>query len=145
MHFFFYKREGGSKGGEVEEGGRGERVGCSFCSTQKVHCAVKLYIHIRNVKPSASASWILVTVNKITLPTILSPFFSFHSKKKRERERDRERHREREREKERERGREGERESESEREKESEKKKREKERKKEMEREIWRQAYSTIQ
>lgn len=101
MHFFFYKREGGSKGGEVEEGGRGERVGCSFCSTQKVHCAVKLYIHIRNVKPSASASWILVTVNKITLPTILSPFFSFHSKKKRERERDRERHREREGERER--------------------------------------------
>lgn len=61
MHFFFYKRREEKKEGE-----------CSVCSRQKIHCAVKLYIHIRNLKPRASASRILVTVNKITLPTILS-------------------------------------------------------------------------
>lgn len=60
MHFFYKRRE------EKKEGE------CSVCSRQKIHCAVKLYIHIRNSKPIASASWILVTVNKITLPTILS-------------------------------------------------------------------------
>lgn len=59
--FFFYKRREEKKEGE-----------CSVCSRQKIHCAVKLYIHIRNLKPRASASRILVTVNKITLPTILS-------------------------------------------------------------------------
>ena len=68
MHFF--TREGRKRG-------RGER---SVCSRQKIHCAVKLYIHIRNSKPIASASRILVTVNKITLPTILS----FCPQKKRE-------------------------------------------------------------
>lgn len=61
MHFFFYKRR--------EEEKEGER---SVCSRQKIHCALKLYIHIRNLKPIASASRILVTVNKITLPPILS-------------------------------------------------------------------------
>lgn len=60
MNAFFYKRR--------EEKKEGER---SVCSRQKIHCAVKLYIHIRNSKPIASASRILVTVNKITLPTIL--------------------------------------------------------------------------
>lgn len=59
MHFFYKRRE------EKKEGE------CSVCSRQKIHCAVKLYIHIRNSKPIASASRILVTVNKITLPTIL--------------------------------------------------------------------------
>lgn len=58
---------------------------CSVCARQKIHCAVKLYIHIRNSKPIASASRILVTVNKITLPTILSSC----SWKKREKERER--------------------------------------------------------
>ena len=43
----------------------------SVCTTQKIHCAVKLYIHIRNSKPISSARRILVTVNKITLPTII--------------------------------------------------------------------------
>lgn len=43
----------------------------SVCTTQKIHCAVKLYIHIRNSKPIDSARRILVTVNKITLPTII--------------------------------------------------------------------------
>lgn len=61
MNAFFYKRREEKKEGE-----------CSVCSRQKIHCAVKLYIHIRNSKPIASASRILVTVNKITLPTILS-------------------------------------------------------------------------
>lgn len=60
MHFFYKRRE------EKKEGER------SVCSRQKIHCAVKLYIHIRNSKPIDSASRILVTVNKITLPTILS-------------------------------------------------------------------------
>lgn len=61
IFFFFYKRR--------EEEKEGER---SVCSRQKIHCALKLYIHIRNLKPIASASRILVTVNKITLPPILS-------------------------------------------------------------------------
>lgn len=68
--FFFLQEKGEKEGGE-----------CSVCSRQKSHCAVKLYIHIRNLKPVASRSRILVTVNKITLPTILS----FCPRKKRER------------------------------------------------------------
>lgn len=60
MHFFYKRRE------EKKEGEH--RV----CSRQKSHCAVKLYIHIRNSKLIASASRVLVTVNKITFPTILS-------------------------------------------------------------------------
>lgn len=68
MHFFYKRRE------EKKE------EECSVCSRQKIHCAVKLYIHIRNSKPIASESRILVTVNKITLPTILS--FCPHKKRK---------------------------------------------------------------
>lgn len=60
MNAFFYKRREEKKEGES-----------SVCSRQKNHCRLKLYIHIRNSKPVASASRILVTVNKITLPTIL--------------------------------------------------------------------------
>jgi len=44
---------------------------------------MKLYIHIRNSKPIASASRILVTVNKITLPTIL-PLCPQKKRKKKE-------------------------------------------------------------